>query len=85
MDTTTYQLACIRIRIEFVEMPGMKLSHAQVRRLCGLSDACCDAALRSLVASGFLARRRDGSFLRNNGDEIAPPMVIGQALESSAA
>jgi hypothetical protein len=53
-----------RIRMEYGEMPDLKLTSAQARRLWNLSDDSCDAALADLVQSGFLYRTRDGSFLR---------------------
>ncbi len=64
MEAITPQLARTRIQIEFVEMPDMKLSNAQIRRLCDLSPEVCDTALTALVESGFLWLRGDGSFLR---------------------
>ena len=66
MESITPQTALTRIRIEFAEMPDMKLSHAQIQRLCNLPPEVCDAALASLVESGFLWRRGDGSFLRRD-------------------
>jgi len=66
MESITPQTALTRIQIEFAEMPDMKLSHAQIQRLCNLPPEVCDAALASLVESGFLWRRGDGSFLRRD-------------------
>ncbi|HEX3701719.1 MAG TPA: hypothetical protein VHU82_00215 [Vicinamibacterales bacterium] len=57
--------ARIRIQVEFIEMPDLKLSKSQIRRLCDLPSDLCDAALSALVASGFLRQRGDGSFLRS--------------------
>jgi hypothetical protein len=56
--------ARVRIQIEYIETPSLKLTLAQVGRLCDLSQAECDAAVSSLVASGFLARALDGRLLR---------------------
>ena len=53
-----------RIRIEYVEMPDLRLSFAQARRLWNLPADRCENALASLVQSGFLAQLPDGSFLR---------------------
>jgi len=53
-----------RIRIEYTEMPDMRLSFAQARRLWNLPADRCESALAALVQSGFLARTSDGSFLR---------------------
>jgi DNA-binding IclR family transcriptional regulator len=69
MNVMKFQTACIRIRIEFIEMADLKLSQAQVRRLCGLSDISCHTALASLVESGFLARRSNGSYVRRGADD----------------
>ena len=56
-----------RIRAEYGEMPGLKLTAAQARRLWGLDRESCDRSLGCLVTSGFLARTRDGSFVRREG------------------
>ena len=53
-----------RIRGEFREMPGLRLTPSQAQRLWGLDRASCDALLLELVANGFLARTRDGAFVR---------------------
>jgi hypothetical protein len=49
----------VRIRAEYVEMPGLKLTTPQARRLWGLDGATCDAAL---VNAKFLSRRREDLF-----------------------
>lgn len=56
--------ARIRIQIEFIGMPEMRLRREQVRRLLGLQPEPCDIALASLVESGFLTQSTDGIFLR---------------------
>ena len=58
------QEALLRIRIEFIEMPDLKLSGLQARRLWNLSQETCDAALALLVRTGFLWRTPDDRFLR---------------------
>lgn len=45
-----------RIRSEFLEMPGLKLTLAQAQRLFGLDPVVCRALLRDLVEGGFLVR-----------------------------
>jgi len=50
--------------MEFLEMPGLKLTPEQIARLCGLSRDESDAALEGLARRGFLRRARDGRFLR---------------------
>ena len=53
-----------RVRGEFLEMPGLRLTQAQARRLWGLDQASCDALLVALVDAHFLFRTRDGAFMR---------------------
>jgi hypothetical protein len=64
MDSMTTYAACSRIQTEYIEMPDLKLTPAQVRRLCGLRPDVCDAALRLLLANGFLLQTANGSLLR---------------------
>jgi len=68
MEVLTTHAACMRIRTEYIEMPDLKLTLSQVRRLCGLRPEVCDAAVRSLVVSGFLWETADGSFRRRGSD-----------------
>jgi hypothetical protein len=56
--------AFIRIQMEFLDMPGLKLTSEQIVRLCGLSRDRTDAALAGLTRRGFLRRDRAGCFLR---------------------
>ena len=60
----TVHAARIRIQIEFIEMPGLKLTVRQIGRLCNLPNEICEPAVTLLVASGFLAVARDGAYLR---------------------
>jgi hypothetical protein len=53
-----------RIRGEFREMPGLRLTLQQARRLLNLDLRTCSAALAVLEAAGFLATTRDGAFVR---------------------
>jgi len=53
-----------RVQGEFLEMPGLRLTEAQARRLWGLDAASCDALLSALVDANFLFRTRDGAFMR---------------------
>lgn len=53
-----------RVQGEFLEMPGLRLTGAQARRLWGLDAASCDALLGALVDAKFLFKTRDGAFMR---------------------
>ncbi len=52
-----------RIRAEYLEMPGLKLTPAQAQRLWALDREACETLLTGLVAAGFLARTLDGAFV----------------------
>jgi hypothetical protein len=55
-----------RIRGEFLEMPGLRLTAEQARRLWRLDETACEAVLGALVDARFLARTRDGAFVRDD-------------------
>ena len=55
-----------RIRAEYREMPGLKLTAPQAQRLLGLDRESSDGLMAGLVTSGFLARTRDGAFVRRD-------------------
>jgi hypothetical protein len=55
-----------RVRGEYVEMPGLRLTLAQAQRLWGLDRAACEALLGALVEAKFLSRTRDGAFVRSD-------------------
>jgi hypothetical protein len=60
-----------RVRGEYIEMPGLRLTTAQAQRLWGLDRASCDALLGALVDAKFLARTRDGAFVRSEDVRVA--------------
>jgi hypothetical protein len=60
-----------RVRNEFLEMPGLRLTTAQASRLWAIDPTQASALLTALVASQFLFRTRDGAFMRI---EYARPM-----------
>jgi hypothetical protein len=57
-----------RVRGEYLEMPGLRLTPQQARRLWRLDETACDEVLGALVEDRFLARTPDGAFVRNDGD-----------------
>ena len=70
-----------RVQGEFLEMPGLRLTEAQARRLWGLDAASCTALLGALVDANFLFRTRDGAFMRVE----AMPMKAGLRARSRIA
>ena len=59
-----FETALQRVRADFLEMPGLRLTEAQARRLWALDADVCSAVLAELVASRFLTRSRNDSFVR---------------------
>jgi hypothetical protein len=57
------------IRAEYLEMPGLKLTEAQVRRFWSLEAAACDALLAALVDARFLAKTRQESYVLAAGTD----------------
>ena len=53
-----------RIRAEYLEMPGLRLTTAQAKRLWGLDSTACEAILTALHEARFLRRLEDGTFVR---------------------
>ncbi|HLG54280.1 MAG TPA: hypothetical protein VI485_03050 [Vicinamibacterales bacterium] len=67
LDDLTAHLLALRVRGEFMEMPGLQLNLPQAQRLWGLESTRCEAILNALVDTGFLRRTRDQAFaLRRN-------------------
>ena len=58
----------LRIRHEFLEMPGLVLTIAQTARLYALSTAHANALLETLREEGFLRSGSNGGYRRS-----APP------------
>ena len=58
------ELLLYRIRGEFLEMPGLRLTQEQAARLWNMDAAVCAAALMRLVADRFLMRTRHGAYVR---------------------
>jgi hypothetical protein len=52
------------MRMEYAEMPGLKLTFWQAQCLWNLSDDQCERALAALTAAGFLARTCEGAYIR---------------------
>lgn len=50
-----------RVRAEFLEMPGLKLTVPQAQRLWGFDRRTCEAVIEELTEARFLSRTRDGA------------------------
>ena len=55
-----------RIRSEFIEMPGLRLTPAQAARLWGMDDASCHHVIAALVHAAFLRWTPSGMVMRSD-------------------
>jgi hypothetical protein len=53
-----------RVRAEFAEMPGLRLTPAQASRLLGVERDACQAVIEALIASSFLRWTTAGTVAR---------------------
>jgi hypothetical protein len=65
-DNARIQDVVSRVRGEFLEMPGLRLTPEQARRLWRLDERSCNAVLHALVDARFLAKTQDGAFIRQD-------------------
>jgi hypothetical protein len=64
--TPALQQIVIRIKAEFLELPGLRLTLPQASRLFGVDTTACEHVLTSLVSNRFLKTMKDGSFIRRS-------------------
>jgi hypothetical protein len=62
-----------RIRAEYLEMPGLRLTLGQAQRLCGIERALCARLLDALVADRFLCVQADGRYARLTDGDVSRP------------
>ena len=62
----------LRIRMEYLEMPGLQLTGGQARRLWNLDPITCEDILATLVEEQFLTRTVRGTYLRLGGGRDHP-------------
>ena len=74
-----------RLRAEFQEMPGLRLSVKQVQRLCGVEPMMCQAVLDAMVDAKFLRRNPDGTCARFTDGEVRRPAKADLRVEKRIA
>jgi hypothetical protein len=79
LDQIHGEAMLLHVKGEFLEMPGLRLTEAQARRLWGLDADSCGALLRELVQANFLFRAHNGAFMR-----VEHTMPIKAALRPPA-
>jgi hypothetical protein len=62
-----------RIRAEYLEMPGLRLTFQQMQRLFGIERTVCQTVLDSLVDAWFLCAQLDGRYALSTDGEIPYP------------
>ncbi len=55
-----------RVRAEFTEMPGLRLTPAQATRLWGLERDACHRVIDALIDSSFLRWTPSGAVIRTD-------------------
>lgn len=66
-----------RIRGEYLEMPGLRLTFVQAQRLFGVDGALCKKVLDALVEAKFLCVKPGGAYARLiDGDDIPRPRPV---------
>ena len=66
-DDLVFQALVDRVRSEFIEMPGLRLTLPQAARLWGLDLTSCEAVVDVLVQCEFLHRTPSGTVARIDG------------------
>ena len=69
-----------RIRAEYLEMRGLRLTLELARRLCGVERALCQIVLDALVEEKFLSVKADGAYTRVTEGEISRPQAAKVVL-----
>ena len=82
MTVMPYDTMLKRIRGEYLEMPGLRLTMAQAQRLCGVERTLCQRVLGTLVETGFLCVTKDGTYARvTDGADSPHPRPAKADLE----
>ena len=79
-----------RIRAEYLEMPGLRLTLEQAQRLCGVDRQDCQSVFDSLVSERFLCVRPNGLYSRVADGDVQrtrrkpPPVPNASAVRDVA-
>ena len=68
----TIQDVIQRMRAEYLEMPGLRLTSEQAQRLCGVERTVCQLVLDGLVTVNFLRRTAGGHYVRATEGHVPP-------------
>jgi hypothetical protein len=74
-----------RIRGEYLEMPGLRLTLEQAQRLCGVEPMLCKTVLDALVEAKFLCVKPNGTYARAiDGQDVPRPRSAKADLGAGA-
>jgi hypothetical protein len=62
-----------RVRAEYLEMPGLRLTVQQGLRLWGIEQTLCRTVLDSMVDARFLCVKPDGTYARLADGDLPRP------------
>jgi hypothetical protein len=79
---TTIEDVLSRLRVEFADMPGLRLKAEQVQRLCSVERAVCQMVLDRLVDEKFLCAKPDGHYARVPDGPIPRPQPARTDLKT---
>ena len=74
-----------RIRAEYLEMPGLRLTLEQAQRLCGVERTTCKAVFDALVDAKFLCVKSDGAYARLTDGDVPRPAKADLGVEKRVA
>ena len=80
LNGTFAELLC-RIRAEYLEMPGLRLTAPQARCLFGLDSENLDPVLAALVDAKFLSQTNNGMFAIASTTGVAPGRTAGIGVD----
>ena len=66
LSTISIERRLCRIRGEYLEMPGLRLTCVQAKRLLGMDHESCLQLLEALTRERFLYRHADGTYTRHS-------------------
>jgi hypothetical protein len=68
-----HNIMLMRIRAEYLEMPGLRLTRQQAERLCGVERALCQMVLDALVDEHFVCVTAGGQYARVTDGAVSRP------------
>jgi|HubBroStandDraft_6_1064221.scaffolds.fasta_scaffold4190073_1 hypothetical protein len=70
-----------RIRAEYLEMPGWRLTPEQMQRLSSVERTRCKRVLNALVDAKLLCVKSDGTYARLTDGRVSRPRVAKADLK----